>query len=91
MTIRSGVGEGALAAHYTADFYKDRYIEVTNVSRGDDFSLTISSVELSDSGTYVPSVSIDIGNGEMYPVPYLPTITLTVYSEFALSTLCFHF
>jgi hypothetical protein len=85
VTLRSGVGEGALAAHYSAEFYKTtstEYTELTNISRGEDFSLTISSLQLSDSGTYEPSVSITTGNGDIfYFLQNPPTITLTVYKS----------
>ena len=88
VTLRSGVGEGALAAHYTASFYKttsSEITELTNVSKGEDFSLTISSLQLSDSGTYEPSVSITTMNGDIfYYLRNPPTITLTVYSKFSL-------
>ena len=88
VTLRSGVGEGALAAHYSAEFYKTtstEYTELTNISRGEDFSLTISSLQLSDSGAYEPSVSITTGNGDIfYFLQNPPTITLTVYSKFSL-------
>ena len=91
VTLRSGVGEGALAAHYTASFYKTtstENTELTNVSRGEDFSLTISSLQLSDSGIYEPSVSITTittVNGDIfYYLRNPPTITLTVYSKFSL-------
>ena len=88
VTLRSGVGEGALAAHYTASFYKTtstENTELTNVSRGEDFSLTISSLQLSDSGTYEPSVSITTMNGDIFYYLSNPsTITLTVYSKFSL-------
>ena len=85
MTLKSGVGEGALADHYTATFWKansSHYIELTDVLSGDDFSLTLSSLQFSDSGMYMPSITITIGNGEIYPILNLPTITLTVYSKF---------
>ena len=80
MIIRSGVGEGALASHYTAVFYKNG-LTFTNVSRGEDFSLKILSLELSDSGTYKPSISITTGSGDIYLVPNLPIISLIVYSK----------
>ena len=83
VTLRSGVGEGALADHYTAVFYrKEPFVEFTNISRGNDFSLTLTSLELSDSGVYIPSVTIETGSSSTYLVRELPTITLTVYSEF---------
>lgn len=81
VTLRSGVGEGALARHYTAYFHKNS-THFTNVSRGDDFSLTLTSLQLSDSGIYTPTVRIETGNGEIYLVPDLSPITLVVYSEF---------
>ncbi|CAI8057726.1 hypothetical protein GBAR_LOCUS31444 [Geodia barretti] len=85
VTLRSGVGEGALAAHYTASFYKttsNEITELTTVSRGEDFSLTISSLQLSDSGTYEPSVSITTMNGDIFYYLRNPsTITLTVYKS----------
>jgi hypothetical protein len=85
VTLRSGVGEGALAAHYTASFYKttsNEIMELTTVSRGEDFSLTISSLQLSDSGTYEPSVSITTMNGDIFYYLRNPsTITLTVYKS----------
>jgi hypothetical protein len=98
VTLRSGVGEGALAGHYSAEFYKTtstENTELTNVSRGEDYSLTISSLQLSDSGTYEPSVSITTVNGDIfYYLKNPPTITLTVYSKFSLIILsidwCFY-
>ena len=81
VTLRSGVGEGALAAHYTAYFDKNS-THFTNVSRGDDFSLTLTSLQLSDSGIYTPTVRIETGNGDIYLVPDLSPITLAVYSEY---------
>ena len=88
VTLRSGVGEGALASHYSAEFYKTTstaYTELTNVSRGEDYSLTISSLQLSDSGIYEPSVSITTENGEIfYYLQNPPPITLKVYSKFSL-------
>ena len=81
VTLRSGVGEGALAGHYTAYFYKNS-THFTNVSRGDDFSLTLTSLQLSDSGIYTPVVRILTGNGDIYLVQNLSPITLAVYREY---------
>ena len=82
--MESGVGEGKLGAHYEAIFHKDGYIQYTNVSRGEDFSLIISSVQLGDSGIYEPEVLIDIGNGHNYVVQPTNQIILTVYGEIIL-------
>jgi hypothetical protein len=84
VTLRSGVGEGALAAHYTSRWFKDGFqLENANVSRGKDFSLHIEAVELSDAGEYVSSVTID-DIGHVYIVEeHERPIILTVFSEFS--------
>ena len=82
--MESGVGEGKLGAHYEAIFYKNSYNNImpyTNVSRGEDFSLIISSVQLGDSGIYEPVVLIDIGNGLNYVIEPTNRISLKVYGE----------
>ena len=84
MTLHSGVGEGALAAHYTSRWFKDGFqLENANVSRGKDFSLHIEPVELSNAGEYVSSVTIDdIGHVYIVEENERPII-LTVFSEFS--------
>ena len=89
VTMHSGVSEGALGGHYNARFYKiceDRFRAYANLSRGEDFSLTLPSVQLSDSGTYTAEIIIMFSalNSEItqkYPVP-TEEISLTVYSKF---------
>ena len=84
MTILNGVGEGALAQHYSPQWFKDRVpLDNANVSRGEDFSLNIESVELSDSGGYVSSVTLKNEEGmNEYIIPeHDRPIQLTVYSE----------
>ena len=78
------MGEGALAEHYTVIFTRQTpyYEEFTNVSRGEDFSLTLTSLDVSDSGTYKPKVSIKVSGGGIFLVKNLPDIKLIVYSKF---------
>lgn len=86
--MKSGVSEGALGGHYHAMFYKtceDSYLAFDNITRGDDFSLTIPSVKLSDTGTYIAEVLIkytplNSALEKSYPV-LTQEISLTVYSE----------
>ena len=82
MTLLSGVGEGALASHYTAEWTKDGYIPYTNISRGSDFSLNINSVDISDNGTYTSEVIITPGSGGTHLVPSGRPINLIVYGQY---------
>ena len=84
VTLVNGVGEGALAEHYSATWFKNGLpLADANVSRGKDFSLHIEAVELSDAGEYVSSVTIDdIGHVYIVEENEHPII-LTVFSEFS--------
>ena len=85
VTLHNGVGEGALAGHYSPEWFKDGVpLANANVSRGEDFSLNIESVKLSDSGAYVSSVNLRNDNGviEYTILEHDSPIRLTVYGEF---------
>lgn len=80
VTLSSGVGDGALAAHYSAKWFKDGLeLEDGNISRGEDFSLHIASLRLSDSGSYYSDVTVKDQNE--YSTEHKTHIQLTVYSE----------
>ena len=61
-------------------------MEYKNISRGDDISLIISPVQLSDNGTYDPEILIETGTSGPYVV-LTNRITLTVYCKY-YSMLC---
>ena len=62
--LLSGVGEGVLADHYHAEWFKGHLqLDNSNISRGEDFSLIIEAVELSDDGEYFSRVTIS-NNGK---------------------------
>ena len=94
MTLRSGVGEGALAAHYTSRWFKDGFqLDNANVSRGKDFSLHIEAVELSHAGKYSSDVTLRKDNGlnEYIVEESERPITVTVFSEFLTYTILVYF
>ena len=89
VTLPSGVGPGALREHYRARWFKGLHTEVTdaNILDGDDFSLQMESLQLSDSGTYYSVVEVcDLPE---IPCPtnpkcvseHKPPISVTVYGE----------
>jgi hypothetical protein len=84
VTLVNGVGEGALAEHYSATWFKDGLpLADANVSRGKDFSLHIEAVEFMDAGEYLSSVTIQNDNGAEYTVLENDhPIQLTVYGKF---------
>ena len=88
MILRNGVGEGALGEHYCPRWFKDGLpLTNANVSRGNDFSLHIEAVKLSDAGAYVSSVTISNGNVNEYTIQENDRpIRLTVFGEFLNST-----
>lgn len=89
VTLLSGVGPGALREHYRARWYRGFGREVTdaNILDGDDFSLQMESLQLSDNDTYYSVVEV-CGLPES-PCPMTPRcssehethISLTVYGE----------
>ena len=89
MTLLSGVGPGALEEHYRARWYRGFQTEVTdaNILDGDDFSLQMESLQLSDSDEYYSDVEVCPSPDS--PCPMNPRcssehethITLTVYGE----------
>ena len=88
MTLPCGVGEGALAAHYTPTWFKDGVpLQKANISRGNDFSLHIKAVDLSDAGKYLSTVALlkdpesDNGLTEYSVEENEHPIILTVFSE----------
>ena len=86
--LLNGVGEGALGEHYSPRWFKDGLLLTNaNVSRGNDFSLHVEAVKLSDAGAYVSSVSIWNGNFIEYTIQENDRpIRLTVFGEFLNST-----
>ena len=88
MTLLSGVGPGALREHYRARWFKGFGTEVTdaNILDGDDFSLQMGSLQLSDSGTYYSDVEVcDLPESPCMNSRCLSEqkthISLTVYGE----------
>ena len=84
MTLQCGVGEGALAEHYTPWWFKDLVpLENANISRGSDFSLHIEAVDLSDAGKYSSAVTLLGENGltEYSVAENKRPLMLTVFSE----------
>ena len=87
VTLRSGVGEGALAAHYSPQWFKGFLpLRDSNISRGKDFSLHIEAVQVSDDGMYFSRVIIFNDNGLAQHVveENKNPIVLTVFGEFLL-------
>ena len=81
MTLHCGVGEGALAAHYSARWSNDTLpIENANVSREKNFSLHLEAVKFRDAGAYDCEVTIS-AEGRDYNIES-PTIILIVFGEF---------
>ena len=89
MTLLSGVGPGALEEHYRARWFRRYQTGVTDASilDGDDFSLQMESLQLSDSDKYYSVVEVcDLPES---PCPmnlrcsseHETHITLTVYGE----------
>lgn len=87
VTLLSGVGAGALASRYDAEWTKDGYIPYSNISRGDDFSLNIYSVDHSDNGTYNSEVIVTTGTEGTYLVPDGKPIDLIVYGQYNILSL----
>ena len=84
VTLRNGVGEGKLANHYLVQWYKGfDVLAGANISRGDDLSLLLSSVQLSDNGSYFSMVTVvnDDGDVEHNVGPDI-VINLVVYREY---------
>ena len=81
VTLLMGVGEGALAAHYTPTWSRNgATLENANISRGEDFSLYIGAVDLSDAGDYTSSVTVDAeGNDYILNERH---VMLTVFGKF---------
>ena len=81
MTLHCGVGEGALATHYSTRWSNNNSVlKNANVSRGKDFSLHIEAVRLDHAGAYHCEVTLSI-EGRPYAIESL-TIILIVFGEF---------
>ena len=89
VTLLSGVGPGALREHYRARWFRGLHTEVKDATilDGDDFSLQMESLQLSDSDTYYSVVEVcDLPES---PCPMNPRcsseheihITLIVYGK----------
>ena len=89
MTLLSGVGPGALREHYRGRWFRGFHTEATRASiiDGDDFSLQMGSLQLSDTDIYYSVVEVcELSES---PCPMNPRcssehethITLTVYGE----------
>lgn len=89
--ILNGVGEGALASHYRVMWYKgfNLLTETGRISydRGDDFSLTFASVEMSDSDSYLSTVIVSRDSEQHYVEPEF-SIELVVYSKSPIPARC---